>query len=78
MLIGLRVEDRLVGARNFGPWKEKIMLLLKEVEVWDVVEVAMQAPTDPTQLVEFNKKNVKAKRILLVPSRTIYSLMFQG
>lgn len=54
-----------MGAENFGPWKERIMLLLEEVEVWDVVEAIVQAPTDPTQLVEFNKKNVKEKRILL-------------
>lgn len=54
-----------MGAENFGPWKERIMLLLEEVEVWDVVEANVQAPIDPAQLVEFNKKNVKAKRILL-------------
>lgn len=54
-----------MGAENFGPWKERIMLLLEEVEVWGVVEATVQAPTDLAQLVEFNKKNVKAKRILL-------------
>ena len=64
MATGMRVEDRLMGAKNFSPWNERIMLLLKEVEVWDVEAVA-QSPTDPAQLVEFNKKNVKAKRILL-------------
>lgn len=65
MDIRLRVEDRLEGSDNFGPWKERIMLLLEEVEVWDVVEAILQALIDLAQLVEFNKKNVKAKRILI-------------
>eukprot|EP00253_Pinus_taeda_P032489 PITA_32489 len=64
MAIGLRVENRLAGVENFGPWKARIMLLLEEDEVWDVVEATVQAPTDRAQLVEFNKKNVKAKRSL--------------
>ena len=54
-----------MGAENFGPWKECIMLLLEEVEVQDVVEAVAQAPTDSAKLVEFNKKNVKEKMILL-------------
>ena len=33
--------------------------------MWDVVKATIQAPTDLALLVEFNKKNVKAKRILL-------------
>jgi len=33
MATGMRVEDRLMGAKNFSPWNERIMLLLKEVEV---------------------------------------------
>jgi hypothetical protein len=28
MAIGLRVEDRLDGAANFGAWKERMILLL--------------------------------------------------
>lgn len=65
MAIGLRVEDRLVGAKNFETCKERIMLLLEEVEVWDIVQAVVQLPLDPALLVEFTKKNVKAKRILL-------------
>jgi len=30
MATGLRVEDRLSGAGNFGPWKERMMLSLEE------------------------------------------------
>jgi len=65
MAIGLRLEDKLIGVENFGPWKEMIVLLLEEVEVWDVVEAVVQAPIDPAQLVDFNNKNVNAKKILL-------------
>lgn len=41
------------------------MFLLEQVEVLDIVEALVQPHTDPTQLVELNKKNVKGKRILL-------------
>ena len=54
-----------MGAKNFHPWKERIMLLLEEVEEWEIVEAVVQALIAPAQLVEFNKKNVKAKMILL-------------
>lgn len=65
MAIGLRVEDRLSVAENFGPWKERIILLLEEFKLWDIVEKAVQPPTNLIQLLDFNKHNVKAKRILL-------------
>jgi hypothetical protein len=38
MATGLRVEDRLDGAANFSSWKERIVLLLQECELWDIVE----------------------------------------
>jgi len=33
MVTSLRVDNKLSGADNFGPWKERTMLLLEEVEV---------------------------------------------
>ena len=48
---GLRVEDRLDGGGNWTPWKARIVLLLEECELWE--------------LVEYKKKNVRAKRIFL-------------
>ena len=65
MDIGLRFEDRLDGAMNFNPWKERIALLLEENEIWEIVEKTQVVPIDTTLLVAYNKKNVKAKRILL-------------
>jgi hypothetical protein len=37
MAIGLRVEDEMNGAANFSRWKERIVLLLQECELWDIV-----------------------------------------
>ena len=61
----IRVEDRFAGAENFGSWKERMTLLFQELEIWDIVEAHVQPPIDQTQLSEFNKKYVKAKRIIL-------------
>ena len=65
MATGLRVEDRLEGAANFSPWKERIVLILEEYELWDIVEKPITIPKDVVPLAEYNKKNVKAKRIIL-------------
>jgi hypothetical protein len=62
---GLRVEDRLNGGGNWTPWKAKIVLLVEECELWELVGRAVTLLTDPIFLVEFKKKNVRAKRIIL-------------
>ena len=38
MATGLRVEERLEGATNFSSWKARIVLILQENELWDIVE----------------------------------------
>jgi hypothetical protein len=67
MAIGLRVDDRLDGFANFSPWKERIVLLLHECELWDIVNNTqtnpVMVPTDATLLAAYTKKNIKAKRI---------------
>jgi hypothetical protein len=69
MATGLRVEDKLDGATNFGAWKERMILLLQENELWDIVENTtnrpMVVPTDATLLAACTKKNIKAKSIIL-------------
>jgi hypothetical protein len=69
MATGLRFEDRLDGALNFSPWKERIVLLLEKAELWDIVNNTQKnlvtVPIDATLLATFKKKNVKAKRIIL-------------
>ena len=37
MATSLRVEDRLDGSLNFSSWKERIKLLLREMELWNIV-----------------------------------------
>ena len=61
----LRVEDRLDGQSNFGAWKERIISVLEEAEVWDIVEKTIVPLTDATQLATYKKKSIKAKRLIL-------------
>jgi hypothetical protein len=69
MATGLRVEDRLDGASNFGSWKERMIFLLQENELLDIVENTTThpdvVPTDATLLATYTKKSIKAKRFIL-------------
>jgi hypothetical protein len=69
MATGLRVENRLDGATNFGAWKERMIFLLQENELWEIVENnathPVVVPTDATLLTTYTKKSIKAKRIIL-------------
>ena len=69
---GLRLEDRLDGARNFVPWKARLVLILEENELWDEVvynttpnPIVVPASTDAQALSAFKKKDIKARRIIL-------------
>ena len=69
MSLGLRVENRLDGQNNYSAWKERIQSIFEETEVWGIMVNTTQnpvvVPADPVQLAEFNKKNAKAKRLIL-------------
>jgi hypothetical protein len=69
MAIGLRVDERLDGATNLSSWKERIVLLLQECELWDIVENTqtnhVTVPTDATLLATYTKNNINSKRIIL-------------
>ena len=43
-VISVKVEDRLDGVSNFQPWKPRLILLLKEQELWEVVSNPPPAP----------------------------------
>lgn len=62
-IVGLRVDDRFDGGGNWTPWKARIMLLLEESELWEIVENVVTLHIDATQLVEFKKKNVKQREL---------------
>ena len=65
MATGLRVEDRLDGKGNFGAWKEGIISVLDEAEVWDIIEKTVAIFMDATQLAAYKKKCAKAKGLIL-------------
>jgi len=46
---GLRFEDRLNGASNFYPWRERIGLVLEENGLLEIVEGKVTATADPIQ-----------------------------
>jgi transposase InsO family protein len=63
--VGLRFEDRLDGASNFCSWRERIGVVFEEQGVWEFVDNPPATPVDPQQLAQHNKKDAKAKRIIL-------------
>jgi hypothetical protein len=59
----MRVEDRLAGTSNWLSWKVRMIFILEDLELWDIVE-AVVPPILVTSLVlvaEFRKRNNKAK-----------------
>ena len=68
MATSLRIEDRLDGAVNFSPWKSRIVLILQDSELWNIMNNTtanpMTVPVDATTKAAFDKRDIKAKRIL--------------
>jgi hypothetical protein len=62
----MRAEDRLDGASNWSPWKTRITFALEDLELWDIVQAPVVVPpvTAPVLVIEFRKRNNKAKRII--------------
>ena len=70
--VGLITEDRLDGAVNFVSWKAQILLVLRENELWEEVvrntianPFVIPAATLAVAFSAFNKKDIKAMRIIL-------------
>ena len=63
--VGLRDQDRLDGASNFGVWKARLSLLLEENGIKDYATIGVAVPTDATQLATYKKEDAKARRIIL-------------
>jgi hypothetical protein len=64
----MREEDRLAGARNWSPWKTRIVFVLEDLELWDIVEVHVVVPptTTPILLAGFRKRNNKENKMICV------------
>ena len=62
----MRAEDRLAGASNWSPWKTRVIFVLEDLELWDVVQapVALPPVTASLLVAEFGKRNTKAKRTI--------------
>jgi hypothetical protein len=62
----MRVEDRLVGASNWSSWKVRMIFVLEDLELWDIVEAVVPAipATAPVLIAEYRKRNNKAKRTI--------------
>jgi hypothetical protein len=62
----MHVEDRLARARNWSPWKARMVFVLEDLKLWDIVEVVVPPipVTAPVLVAEFRKRNKKAKRII--------------
>jgi hypothetical protein len=70
LVTSVKVEDKLDGASNFFPLKARILVILKDQDLWDVVINPPPTPTqtlagtptvvDPVVQAAWNKKDIKA------------------
>jgi hypothetical protein len=61
----LRFEDKLEKVSNYSSWKERIMLVLMENDIWDFANFIVTPPIEPKELVVHNLKDMKPRRIIL-------------
>jgi hypothetical protein len=62
----MHAEDRLAGASNWSSWKARMVFVLEDLELWDIVEAVVPAipVTAPVLVAEYRKRNNKAKRTI--------------
>jgi hypothetical protein len=60
----VKVEDRLIGASNFDAWKSRIVNILEENELEELITRIIEEPTSNTARATYRKKQAKAKRII--------------
>jgi hypothetical protein len=53
------------GDSNWSPWKERMVFVLEDLKLWDIVEAVVPPipVTAPALVAEFRRRNTKAKRI---------------
>ena len=66
MAISIRFEDQFNGSSNYNTQRERITLVLEENKIWEFLDKSLKIPTDVIALVTYQKKGVKARRIILV------------
>jgi hypothetical protein len=62
----MRVEDRLTGVSNWSSWKARMIFVLEDLELYDIVEAVVPTipVTSPVLQAEYKKRNNKAKRTI--------------
>jgi hypothetical protein len=60
----VKAEDRLVGAANFNAWKYRIMNILEENDLEELITREIEEPTSNTARAAYKRKQTKAKRII--------------
>jgi hypothetical protein len=60
----VKVEDRLVGAANFNAWKYRIINILEENDLEELISREIEEPTSNTARAAYKRKQTKAKRII--------------
>jgi hypothetical protein len=55
----------LDGASNFLSWKGRVIFLLEENDLWDIIKDVVVTPIDPWDLVDHKNKEVKSKRMIM-------------
>jgi hypothetical protein len=58
-------EDRSDEVSNYSPWKERIMLVLMENDIWEFSNSIVAPPVDPKYLAAHKLKDVKHIKIIL-------------
>jgi hypothetical protein len=61
----LRFEDGLDGASNFLSWKARVTLILKELDLWEIMEKVVLILTDAAEKVVLKKKDIKSQRVIM-------------
>ena len=60
----IKSEDRLKGASNFNAWKARVLNILEESDLDDLVTRIVEEPTTTQGRAAFKKKQAKAKRVI--------------
>jgi hypothetical protein len=58
-------KDKLDRVSNYSLWKQRIMLLLIENNIWEFANSIMTPPTNPKELTVHDRKDLKSWRIIL-------------
>ena len=62
---GLRLEYALDGSSNYIAWKDRMEVVFEDNGLKDFIDQEVPKPIDNTELVEWKKYVVRARRILL-------------